>query len=348
MKKNYLLGGLLVLQALVAYFVLSGGGELQGHVGIQKLLEFNREQVDGIRIEDNEGNLAELKREVDAWLTGEDFPVDADRVERLLDRLDELEHGLAVASSSSAAKRFEVSQEGFQRHLKLLKDGKPVAEFFLGTGAGARRNHVRLADQDMIYTTTIGSYDLPAEIADWQDKDLLQIEMDEIESVTIGDLTILRAEQSENEEEGEEAESDGDAPEWFTEDLAADETFKHDEFESQLRNLATLRYNRAFKGSFEEQVVEAEIAVYYGDKSRTYQFAKAKEGDNFWLKVTDHEALFEVTQFNGNRIVDNLTREKLIEKPEPEPKEDSEEADDGAENNSEAEGDLPEASPINE
>jgi hypothetical protein len=346
MKKNYLLGGLLVLQALAAYFVLSGDGELQGHAGIQKLLEFNREQVDGIWIEGNEGNLAELKREDDAWLTAEDFPVNTDRVDRLLDRLDELEHGLAVASSSSAAKRFEVSRDSFQRHLKLLKDGKPVAEFYLGTGAGARRNHVRLADQEMIYAATIGSYDLPAEVADWQDKDLLQIEMDAIQSVELEDLTIRRAEQSENDSESEDAELDADAPEWLADDLAEDETFKADEFESQLRNLATLRYNRAFKGSFGGRVVEAEIAVHYGDKSRTYQFAKAKVGGNFWLKVSDHEAFFEVTQFNGNRIVDNLTREKVIEKAEPE--EGSEEADEGVENNSEADGDLPEASPIKE
>ena len=75
MKKNYLLIGLLALQALVTYFVISGSDEIQGHAGIQKLLEFNSEQVDGIRIEDNDGNLAELKREGDAWVTAEDFPV---------------------------------------------------------------------------------------------------------------------------------------------------------------------------------------------------------------------------------------------------------------------------------
>ena len=44
--------------------------------------------------------------------------------------------------------------------------------------------------------------------------------------------------------------------------------------------------------------------------------------------------------------MENLTREKLIEKPEPE--EDSEEVVEDAENNSESEGGLPEASPINE
>ena len=180
MKKNYLLSILLVLQVLVVYFVISSGDELQGHAGIQKLLDFNRELIDGIRIEDNNGNLVELKSEGDAWLTAEDFPVNVDRIDRLLERLDGLEHGLAVASSPSSAKRFEVSGDRFQRHLKLLSDGKPVAEFYLGTGAGARRNHVRLADQDKVYAVTIGSYDLPFEIADWQDKDLLQIEVSEI------------------------------------------------------------------------------------------------------------------------------------------------------------------------
>ena len=343
MKKNYLLIGLLVLQVLVAYFVISGGDEFQGHAGIQKLLEFNREQVDGIQIEDNDGNLAELKSEGDAWLTAEDFPVNVDRINRLLERLDGLEHGLAVASSPSSAKRFEVSGDRFQRHLKLLKDGEPVAEFYLGTGAGARRNHVRLADQDKIYAVTIGSYDLPAEIADWQDKDLLQIEVSEIQSIDLEGLTIRRAEQSENEDESQDTESDIDSTEWFADGLAEDETFKVDEFETQLRNLATLRFDRAFMGSLEELVIKAKIVVSYGDQDRTYEFAESKEGDNFWLKVTGFEELFEVSQYNGNRIIDNLTGDKLIEKPEPD--EDTEEV---AGNNLDAVADPPETSSLEE
>lgn len=317
MKKNYLLSILLVLQVLVAYLVISSGDELQGHAGIQKLLEFNREQVDGIQIEDNDGNLAELKRKGDAWLTVEDFPVNIDRINRLLERLNGLEHSLAVANSPSSAKRFEVSGDRFQRHLKLLKDGEPVAEFYLGTGAGARRNHIRLADQDKIYAVTIGSYDLPAEIADWQDKDLLQIEVSEIQSIDLEGLTIRRAERSENEDESQGTDSDIGSTEWFADGLAEDETFKADEFETQLRNLATLRFDRAFMGSLEEQVIKARIVVSYGDQDRTYEFAETKEGDNFWLKVTGFEELFEVSQYNGNRIIDNLTGEKLIEKPEP-------------------------------
>ncbi len=315
MKKNYLLSILLVLQVLVAYFAISSGDELQGHAGIQKLLNFNRELVDGIRIEDSNGNLVELKSEGDAWLTAEDFPVNVDRIDSLLERLEGLEHGLAVASSPSSAKRFEVIGDRFQRHLKLLNDGKPVAEFYLGTGAGARRNHVRLADQDKIYAVTIGSYDLPAEIADWQDKDLLQIEVSEIQSIVLEGLTIRRIEQS--EDDSQDTKSDMDSTEWFADGLAEDETFKADEFETQLRNLATLRFDRAFMGSLEEEVIKAKIVVSYGDQDRTYEFAETMEGDNYWLKVTGFEELFEVSQYNGNRIIDNLTGDKLIEKPEP-------------------------------
>lgn len=343
MKKNYLLIGLLALQALVAYFVISGSDELQGHAGIQKLLEFNSEQVDGIRIEDNDGNLAELKSEGDTWLTAEDFPVNVDRIDRLLERLDGLEHGLAVASSPSSAKRFEVSGDRFQRHLKLLNDGKPVAEFYLGTGAGARRNHVRLADQDKIYAVTIGSYDLPAEIADWQDKDLLQIEVSEIQSIDLEGLTIRRAERSENEDERQDTELDMDSTKWVADGLADDETFKVDEFETQLRNLATLRFDRAFMGSFEEQVIKAKIVVSYGDQDRTYEFIETNEGDNFWLKVTGFEELFEVSQYNGNRIIDNLTGEKLTEKPELD-----EDPEEGVGNNLDTVADPPETSSLEE
>ena len=157
------------------------------------------------------------------------------------------------------------------------------------------RNHVRLADQDKIYAVTIGSYDLPAEIADWQDKDLLQIEVSEIQSIVLEGLTIRRIEQS--EDDSQDTESDIGPTEWFADGLAEDETFKSDEFETQLRNLATLRFDRAFMGSFEEQVIKAKIVVSYGDQGRTYEFAESKEGDNFWLKVTGFEELFEVSQY---------------------------------------------------
>ena len=128
MKKNYILSILLVLQVLAAYFVISSGDELQGHAGIRKLLDFNRELIDGIRIEDNNGNLVELKSEGEAWLTAEDFPVNVDRVHRLLERLRGHDYGLAVASSPRSATRLEVRGDRSHHYLELLNKDQSVAE----------------------------------------------------------------------------------------------------------------------------------------------------------------------------------------------------------------------------
>ena len=92
-----------------------------------------------------------------------------------------------------------------------------------------------------------------------------------------------------------------------------------------------------------KQVIKAKIVVSYGDQDRTYEFIETNEGDNFWLKVTGFEELFEVSQYNGNRIIDNLTGEKLTEKPELD-----EDPEEGVGNNLDTVADPPETSSLEE
>ena len=314
MKKNYILSGLLAIQIIASYVVFTSSDDLQSHDGIHKLFEFDSVGVDEILIEDNDENISVLKREGETWVTSEEFPADNERITRLLERLGEVDHGLPIASSPSALKRFEVSKDSFQRRLKLMSRGNTDIEFYLGSGAGARRSHVRLLEQDKIYAATIGSYDLPADIAQWQNKELIQIEIDEIHSVDLSDLSITRSPKLVNDGEANEIEPAQDVTSWIPEGLADDEIFKLEEFESQLRNLATLRYDRAFKGSIIDSDIQAEFTVSYRDLSRNYKFAKAPKGDSFWLKVSDLDELLELNQYNGSRIIENLSSTNLVEK----------------------------------
>ena len=315
MKKNYLLSGFLAIQIIACYVVFTSSDDLQSHDGIHKLFEFDSGGVDEILIEDNDENISVLKREGETWVTSDEFPADNERIIRLLERLGEVDHGLPIASSPSAFKRFEVSKDSFQRRLKLMSGGNTDIEFYLGSGAGARRSHVRLLEEDKIYAATIGSYDLPADIAQWQNKELIQIEIDEIQSVDLSGLRITRSSKIVNDGEGNETEPAQDLTSWIPEGLADDEIFKLVEFESQLLNLATLRYDRAFKGSIIDSDIQSEFTVSYRDLSRNYKFAKAPEGDNFWLKVSDLDELLEVNQYNGSRIIENLSITSLVEKP---------------------------------
>lgn len=316
MNKNYLLGGLLAIQAVAGYVILAGGGDLKEHSGIQKLVDFDRDALDGIKIEDADGNVAELKLVDDSWVTADDFPADADRVDRLLDRLVELEHGLAIASSSSAAARFEVSEDAFQRRVELLDGDKTLGSIYLGTGAGARRSHVRLADENSIYTATIGTFDLPAEISEWQDKTVLNLDFDSVHSVEFEGLTVSRVESEGDESESDEA-ADSDAPEWTVESLADEEIFDYDGFESALRSLTSLRINEVSSRSSEGLDLKGELTVGYADTSRVYKFYKSEEDDAYTLSVSDYEELFEIASFTGDRIVEKLSKQELVSIPEP-------------------------------
>ncbi len=322
MNRNKILAIVLAVQAVAALIYLFSGSKLDSHAGISKLLVFDSSEIDRVIIEDGEGSVAEVYRSGDNWVTSEDFPITQDRIQNLLQDISELDHGLAVATTSEAARRFKVADDAFERHVRLYGGDKLIAEFYLGTGAGARRNHIRLAGESSIFVAELATYAVPAEIGDWQDKEQLQIEEDAITSIQVDGMTIERLPEP-SETVAEDGETEGEkAPRWTTDALSGEETLNVEALEEQLGNLAGIRYDLAFKGSLEEASdgngPVKEIIVSYGDGDRIYQFYKAAEGDDYILKVSDRDELFEISQYSGNRIIENIGRESLIQQPEPE------------------------------
>lgn len=332
-KKIILLGGLLALQAVLIAFTSFQSKELLGHAGMQALLEFNRELVDRIVLSDGDEKV-ELQRSDQGWTTADAFPVEVDRVDRLLERLKGLEHGLVVAQTQAALKRFKLTDDTCERQLQLYADGEEVAALTLGSGAGARRSHVRVGDSNEIYAVTLASYDLPVDIGQWQDKTLLQIEDREVSTVQIGDLTI-RQEVAATSTEDEEAvgdatdadESAADAKEeavWVVDDLAEDQQFEAENFKRDFDRLLSLRYNRAYTGETladlaESSEPENHISVQFADGStRDYDLYKAKNGGEWLVKVSDREELFELSSYLGSRLGEQLVVDKLIKTEAPE------------------------------
>lgn len=307
MDKNYLLGGLLAFQAIAGYLVFNEGGELSKHSSTQKLFDFETSAVNGIHIEDAAGNKTELKRIDNSWRTMDDFPADSDRVDQLLSKLLGLEHGLAIAQSASAAERFEVSEDDFQRSVHLLNGQEILGSLYLGSGAGARRSHVRLTEDDSIYAVTIGTFELPAEISNWQDKNLLKINFDAVNMVQFDGLVFSRSENKDD---------NTDTREWSVAGLDHNEDFDKEAFESALKNLTSLRYNEAFTGSTENLSLGGEFTIEYADTKRSYQFYTSEGDDSSVLKVSDYGELFEITSFNAKRILENLNKEKLVSSTE--------------------------------
>ncbi|MDQ8194475.1 DUF4340 domain-containing protein [Coraliomargarita sp. SDUM461004] len=329
-KKIILLGGLLVLQAVLVVFTSFQSKGLLGHSGMQALLEFNREQVDRIVLSDSTQQV-ELLRGDDGWVTAEDFPVEVDRVDRLLERLKGLEHGLVIAQTEAALKRFKLTEATCERQVQLFSDGKPVVELMLGSGAGARRSHVRVGGARDVYAVALGGYDLPVDLGQWQDKSLLKLNPGVVQSVQIGDLTVIK---DTVEASGSDAASAGAAestdaePEsevaWVAADLADGEQFEVENFKRDLDRLLGLSYTRAYaRGDLTELAKSEEaanqITLQLTDgRSRSYQFFESKEGEMWLIQVSDHDAIFEVSSYLGSRFGEQMLAEKLVKELEPE------------------------------
>ena len=89
-----ILGGLLVVQLALALAVHLTGEDYASLQAQEKLLAFDRQAVDGLRIADGEDSLL-LKRRDGKWLLPDsgNFPANQRSVAQLLDRLSTLKKG---------------------------------------------------------------------------------------------------------------------------------------------------------------------------------------------------------------------------------------------------------------
>ena len=166
--------GVLAAQAVLAALLLMPADQ-----AIDPLVTFDFGTVDHIRIagdEDQDEGPIEIflgEGDLDTWTMPSNLPVDASRIESLSGVFTSESATWPVASTSDAARRFEVTEDDFQRRIELLAGDDEVATLYLGTSPGFRRIHAREADSEKIYSIELATYDLPLDRDDWIDKSLI-------------------------------------------------------------------------------------------------------------------------------------------------------------------------------
>lgn len=140
------------------------------------LLELATGNIDRIIIADGTSNLV-LARDGESWNLPEyhGLPADPSKLDRSLHDLPALPRGWPLASSSSAATRFEVADNNFQRQVEYFSEGESGGSLLLGTSPGFRKVHTRIVGDEAVYAVEFNAFDLPANAAEWLDKTLLQL-----------------------------------------------------------------------------------------------------------------------------------------------------------------------------
>ena len=303
-----------VAQVALAVWSFSGKTSLNDQAASSRLLSFEQEQVDQLVISDSNGSV-ELVKKDGQWLTEGDFPTEDGKADGLLNKLGDLKFGLPVATSDSALTRFKVSEKDFERRIQIKKSGDTLAEIYVGSGAGARKSHVRNGSQNAVYTAAIGSYDIAATAEDWQDKGLLQLSSDEVKKLEIGGMTLEKAKTDDSD--------NATALRWKADALAAGKVLDQQALKEAISPLVNIRINKVLgkesKPEYGLDSAELALKLFYEGGERAYQLAKIKETEDYVLKVSDRPEYFQIGNFAATNIIEKLDQAKWLKDVDTKP-----------------------------
>lgn len=296
-----ILSGLLLAQLVLAIAVNLTGEEYGAFKSEEKLLVFDRQAVDGLRIE-GEGQQVLIRQKDGHWLLpeSEDFPADPESVTRLLDKLAALDKGWPVATTSSAANRFKVAEDQFDRKLSLLAGDQTLAELFIGTSPGFRKVHVRPAGTDEIYSVLFNTWEANAKVDDWIDKAILKLDADQVARLELPDITLERQDDQ-----------------LQVNDLAEGEETNTAEVKTLLSKLTELRIlaslGKAQKPEWQQEAPALEIKLAEKDgKSLGYRFSKPADETYYVLKRSDLPYYLKLADYSVQPFMD-AARDELVQ-----------------------------------
>ncbi|PID72419.1 MAG: hypothetical protein CSB34_02380 [Desulfobulbus propionicus] len=299
-KKSILLLGVLAAAQLVLVGVnWKDNRPLVSKVERSELLSFERQHIDGLTIF-GDGQKLSLSKTENGWQTAAGFPADKHKIDGLLLRLKDLQFGMPVATSAEALKRFKVAEDTYNRRLQLKAADTIIADFYLGTGAGARHSHARRADQDAVYAVALGNYDVPVAVDEWQDKTLLQFREDEVTGLTSGDVQVKRVVIP---AEGEEKEM----VRWKSVNPQA-ANLMEEQVQSCVSALAGISIGKVLGKTppeIDEKGAQLGLELSMKESARTYQFNKLQDGKEFLLKVADFDEYFQLESY----VVDPILKQ---------------------------------------
>lgn len=300
-KLTVLLGGLLVLQLGLAVALNSRQSQQGAFKATEKLLNFDKDSVDSIRIEKPDKTALVLKKQNGVWrLPGLDnLPANATAVQNMLDKLAALKKGWPVATTPGAAAHFKLAKAQFVRRITLLQGGQSQEVLYLGSSPGFRKIHVRKRAEDNIYAVPFELADAGTRTGDWLDKQLLQHPAADIQRAELPHFSLQRK-----------------AEQLILAGLKKGEQTRQDKARLLLDSLANLSIQgvlgRKNKPSYNQQkpVLSYHLVLKSG-KQVDYRFSKPKDQSYYVLKTSDEPHYFKVASWIVDRIKDYKTAELI-------------------------------------
>lgn len=295
---TYLLGALFLCQLVLIAVMNVDGFDHRVVEAQEALVPVALDAVDRIDIDGGDTSVR-LDRVSGKWQFPEldGFPADSARVEQLLTRLAELRRGWPVATTASAAARFQVGDDAYERKISLRQGDQEAPALLIGTSPGFRKVHVRRAGEDEIYSVAFSAYEAGVRNDDWIDRTVLTVDETQVSGIHWPTFTLQRA---------------GDG--FQLQGLSEGKTTAEEQVKSLVRRLFDMRiqsvaHGAAVDASPQESKLEIELTMTDGEVLR-YAFAKpTAEATHYLVKRSDSPYLFKVAEFDIKPLLETTSAE---------------------------------------
>ncbi len=297
---------LLAIQIGLAVALYFGGSEQETVTPGTPLLGVPAEAITGLEISGPEKDRIIVQKSDAGWILPESLgaPANGEQVTALLTRLADLKKGLAVATSPTAAKRFKVAEDLFERHVVVKEGDRVVGDFYAGTSPGFRRIHAREADRDEIVTVELSTFELPTAVDQWLDKNVLRIKEDEIAAISFADFALRKIDKN-----------------WRLEGLAEGRETDPKAAQELVDKVAGLTVQAVVKAEEAAPLFSGTPVLHYtvdrkDGGTTTFTFAKAA-GDSYVVKQGGDDHYYKVHPLQVEGLL-KTTGETLVKKAEAE------------------------------
>jgi len=307
---------LIFVSAVVMTSYQSGERDAKKNVA---MFEIAPDQVDHIRIEGPDGAEALLVRAGDGWILPDlgDFPADARMVNDALARLLKLKKRQPAGNGEAELIRYKLAGDDFERRITFAKGDQALATLYIGTPLGPRQVHARRADEDTAYDVDFGLYDAPAAVAEWIDKGVLQLPLEDIAAIEVNGLRLVPG----HDEAGAGGSGKSAAPTWALAGDAAEGKLKP----SGAARLADLLAQLRIEGMLGDETdpdygldtpVLTLTLTRKDGRTIDYSLGKSDLKAQFTLKVSSWPAHFLLSSNTARQLIEAAGRAALLE-PEP-------------------------------
>jgi hypothetical protein len=291
-RLRQILIAILVVQLALAAFLLWPRPAPAGAGGQPLLGEIKAADITSLAVRDDQGNSIKLAKVGGQWVLpeGGEYPADSTKITPLLDKLVALKGNRLVAQTPASHKRLQVADDAFQRRLDVSTSDGTTLTLFVGSSAGARASHARVAGRNEVYLVdNLVAWDLGADPASWVNPVYLSIPPADVSAVTLrnanGDLSLVKDAQGN----------------WTMPGLAAGETLSTKDVESFVNAVTSVRLLRPLGKSEDPAYGLAQPAALVtilaktGDQGKTYTLAVgAQDPDDKSYVVKSSESPYYV------------------------------------------------------